>query len=78
MIGKKLAGGGLVSVFLSWASRLRFPWLFAVTLAIFLLNVFLPDVIPFVDELILGLVAMLLANWKKKPDAQALEQQRRP
>ena len=66
MIGK-LAKGGIAGAFLRWAARLRFPYLFALTFAVFLLNVFLPDVIPFVDEIILGLVAMLLANWKKKP-----------
>lgn len=63
----KLARGGIAGAFLRWAARLRFPYLFVLTFAVFLLNVFFPDVIPFVDEIILGLVAMLLANWKKKP-----------
>lgn len=72
MIGK-LARGGVAGVFLRWAARLRFPYLFAVTFAVFLANVFFPDVIPFVDEIILGLVAMLLANWKKKSVAPSDE-----
>ena len=72
MIGK-LARGGFAGIFLRWAGGLRFPIVFALTFAVFLLNVFFPDVIPFVDEIILGLVAILLANWKKKPVAQETE-----
>ncbi len=36
---------------LRFASRLRFPQLFAVVLGLFLLDLFVPDVIPFFDEL---------------------------
>ena len=33
-------------------------------------DLLIPDVIPFADELLLGLGTLLLANWKKKaPDA---------
>lgn len=74
----KLARGGFAGIFLRWAAGLRFPIVFALTFAIFILNVFLPDVIPFVDEIILGLVAILLANWKKRPVAQAEKDDRRP
>jgi hypothetical protein len=72
MIGK-LARGGIAGAFLRWAAGLRFPVVFALTFAVFLLNVFVPDVIPFVDEIILGLVAILMANWKKKPVVEAGE-----
>jgi len=69
----KMAKGGFAGVFLRWASGLKFPVVFALTFAVFIANVFFPDVIPFVDEIILGLVAMLLANWKKKPIAREQE-----
>lgn len=69
----KLARGGFAGIFLRWAGGLRFPIVFALTFAIFIVNVFVPDVIPFVDEIILGLIAILLANWKKKPVEQAAE-----
>jgi hypothetical protein len=77
MIGK-LARGGIAGAFLRWASGLRFPVVFALTFAVFLVNVFLPDVIPFVDEIILGLIAILMANWKKKPVVEAGEDGRSP
>ena len=49
----------------AYASRLRFPTLFLVTAALFLLDLLIPDFIPFVDELLLGLGALLLSSWKK-------------
>jgi hypothetical protein len=48
-------------------SGLRFPQLFLLTVALFLIDLLLPDVIPFVDELLLGLASLLLASWKRKP-----------
>lgn len=52
----------------AFASRLRFPTLFAVTLALFLLDVLIPDFIPLADELLLGLGALIIAHWKKTPE----------
>lgn len=51
---------------LRWASGLRFPTLFVVTLLLFGVDLAVPDVIPFVDEILLGLGALLLANWRKR------------
>ncbi|MBT8047200.1 MAG: hypothetical protein HKN57_01815 [Xanthomonadales bacterium] len=45
---------------------LRFPWLLLVTLVLFLVNVFVPDVLPFVDEILLALIAVVLARLKRK------------
>ena len=50
---------------LGFAARLRFPTLFKLTLALFLLDLFVPDIIPFIDEILFGLVTLLLANWRK-------------
>ena len=47
-------------------SQLRFPYLFAVTAIVFLLDLFIPDLVPMADEILLGLGAMLLARIKKK------------
>jgi hypothetical protein len=63
----KLARGGLAGFLLRWASGLRFPYLFLLTALLFVLNLFVPDVVPVVDELIMGLVAMTLASLRKKP-----------
>jgi len=63
----------LTGPFLAYASRLRFPTLFKITLAIFLVDLVVPDIIPFVDEILLGLGALLLASWQKRqvPEGEA-------
>jgi Family of unknown function (DUF6116) len=55
--------GGL----LRFAGNLRFPTLFVVTAGLFLLDLIIPDFIPFADELLLGLLALLFANLRRKP-----------
>lgn len=62
----KLARGGLAAMVLKWASGLRFPWLFLLTAGLFVLNLVIPDALPFADEILMGLVALLLAGLKKK------------
>lgn len=53
-----------------YLESLRFPWLLLVTVVLFLLNLLIPDALPFVDEILLALVAALLARFKrKKPPA---------
>ena len=51
---------------LSYASRLRFPTLFLITATLFVLDLLIPDVIPFIDEILLGLGTLLLASWKNR------------
>jgi hypothetical protein len=55
----------LLAPFLRWAGRLRHPTLFKLTAGLFALSVVVsPDPIPFLDEIVLGLATLLLANWK--------------
>ena len=54
------------ALLLAFASRLRFPWLFALTAGLFLLDLLVPDAIPLVDELLLGLATLLLGSWRKR------------
>lgn len=56
----------MLGPFLAWASRLRFPMLFAGTAVLFILDVLIPDMIPFVDEVLLGLLTILLASIRRK------------
>jgi len=63
----KLGRGGMVGIVLRWASSLRFPYLFVLTGLLFIFNLFVPDFVPLVDELIMGLVALTLASLRKKP-----------
>ena len=47
-------------------SRLKFPQAFAVFVALFLFDLFVPDLIPFIDEILLGLGATLFGMWREK------------
>ena len=50
------------------AGRLRFPVLFLVTALAFGADLLVPDAIPFVDEILLGLATVLLGAWKRRRD----------
>ena len=63
----------LLAPFMRFLGRLSYPRLFALTAALFAVDLVIPDVIPFVDELLLGLGALLLANWKRRKDPGAID-----
>jgi hypothetical protein len=48
-----------------WAEKLRFPWLLLLTAALFVINVVIPDPVPFIDEILLGLGTIILSRWRK-------------
>lgn len=45
--------------------RLKLPWLFLLSVAGLLLNIVIPDPIPFMDEVLLALVSAILASIRK-------------
>ena len=49
-----------------WVSGLRFPQLFTFTAALFVIDFLVPDLIPFLDEILLAAATLLLANLKSK------------
>ncbi len=55
----------LIASFLSFANKLKFKNLFFIVIGLFIVDLVLPDFIPFIDEIILGLLAIILANWKE-------------
>jgi hypothetical protein len=55
----------LLAPLLAFAGRLRFRTLFLVTASLFVLDVAIPDFVPFVDEILLGLGTLLLAGLRK-------------
>ncbi|MEO8460295.1 MAG: DUF6116 family protein [Dokdonella sp.] len=55
---------------LRWAENLRFPKLALITLALFVADLLIPDVIPFIDEILLGLATLLLGNLRRKAPAK--------
>jgi hypothetical protein len=61
-----------------YAAGLRFPRLLAVTAALFVLDLIIPDVVPFVDEILLGLISLLLASLKKRSSKTSVAKQSRP
>jgi len=58
----------IIAPLIAYLARLRFPVLFAIAAVLFILDFVIPDAIPFVDEILLGLGAALLGNWKKRKD----------
>lgn len=46
-------------------SRLKFPQLFAFTATLFVLDLLIPDLIPFIDEILLGLATLLLGTMRR-------------
>jgi hypothetical protein len=51
---------------ITWASRLKFPKLLLLTAGLFIADLIFPDVIPLIDEILLGLTTMVLASIKKR------------
>jgi hypothetical protein len=49
-----------------YARGLRFPTLLAVVGTLFVIDVLVPDVIPFLDEIMLALTTLLLASLRKR------------
>jgi len=58
-------------LFERFASRLRFPQLFFLTAGLFLLDLLIPDFIPLADELLLGLMTLLLGNLRRHAEPAA-------
>jgi len=59
-------GGSIRNRLMEYASRLRFPKLVLLTATLFGIDLLVPDVIPFADEILLGLTAMILSLIKNK------------
>lgn len=53
-------------------TRMRFPVLFAISAVLFAVDLVVPDVIPFADEILLGLATAIFATWKKRRHEAAL------
>ena len=55
----------------AYLESLRFPVLLIVTGVLFVVNILVPDALPFVDEILLALVAVILSRLKRRPPDQA-------
>ena len=56
----------LIGMFMAFANQLRFRTLFLVVTGLFIIEFLVPDFLPMIDEIILALLAIILANWKKE------------
>ena len=54
-----------------WLASLRFPVLLVLTALLFLADLLIPDVLPFVDEVLLALVTVLLGRLRRPPSVRA-------
>ena len=52
---------------------LKFPQIFTLLAALFAIDFFLPDPIPFIDEIIFAILAIMLGMWKKRPEEVPFE-----
>jgi hypothetical protein len=56
----------LLAPVMRWLSRMSHPRLFMLAAVLFIADTLLLDPIPFVDEILLGIGTLLLANWKRR------------
>ena len=61
----------LLAPLFGFLGKLSYPRLFTLTAALFAVDIVIPDIVPFADELLLGLGTLLLANWKKRKEPAA-------
>lgn len=47
-------------------ARLKFPQLFVLAASLLVLDLIVPDFVPFIDEILLAIGAMVLGSWEKK------------
>ena len=59
------ARGGGASL-LAFLGGLRFPQLFVLLAIFFLVDLFVPDLLPFVDEAVLGLLTLMTGMWRDR------------
>jgi hypothetical protein len=53
----------LIGPLLRWLAQLRYPKLFLVIGVLFVVDLAIPDLVPW-DDILLGLGTLLLARWK--------------
>ena len=63
------AGNGVVEQVLQRLGELKFKNLFLVVAALLVVDLLIPDFIPLIDEILLGLLTMLFWSWRK-PQSQ--------
>lgn len=52
--------------------RLRFPQLFLLTTVVFVVDLVIPDMVPLADEILLGLLSLLLGSLRERGPEEPL------
>ena len=63
----------LLAPLLAFLSKLKYPQLFKLTALLFVIDLLVPDMIPFADELLLALGTLVLGNWKQRRDKAPID-----
>ena len=63
----------LIAVLTRFFEGLRYPWLFAIAAGLFLTDLFVPDILPLADEILLAVVTVLLASRKTERTPEPAE-----
>ena len=58
---------------IAFLSKLRYPQLFKLTALLFALDLIVPDMIPFADELLLAMGTLVLGNWKRRREGTTID-----
>ena len=66
-----LPGRAVNAGLLAWARKRRSPTLLLLTGGLFVVDLIVPDLIPLVDELLLGLGTLVLARWKDEREGKS-------
>jgi len=59
-----------MTVISGFLAKLTAPKLFIFTAIMLVLDLLIPDVVPFVDEMVLAAATLLLARWRKRKTGQ--------
>jgi len=63
---KDPTGGPADAIARNLVGRLKHPWLFAILAVLLAVDLLVPDPVPFVDELLLALLTVLVGSWRAR------------
>jgi len=63
----------LLAPVIGFLSRLKHPQLFKLAALLFAIDLVVPDIIPFADEILLALGTLVLGNWKRRREGVTID-----
>lgn len=68
-----MTGGLMTKLMGGYLGRLRYPWLVALAGALLAADLLIPDFLPFLDEMLLAVVTLLLASRTKREEDKGID-----